>query len=82
MGERSPFCQQISFRMRDLVLSQDRTQELSLDGVFKDGNLYERRFLFQRHAGEFQTQRSNECLTPPRRKRRGISTGEFHQYFG
>ena len=38
--------------MGDLVLSQDRTQELSLDGVFEDGDLDERRFLFQWHAKE------------------------------
>jgi len=32
--------------VRNLVLRQDRTQELSLDGVFEDGDLDERRFLF------------------------------------
>jgi hypothetical protein len=33
----------------DLVLSQNRTQELSLDGVFEDGDFDEGRFLFQWH---------------------------------
>jgi hypothetical protein len=31
--------------MRDLILIQDGTQELSLYGVFEHGNLDERRFL-------------------------------------
>ena len=43
--------------MGNLVLSQDRTQELSLDGVFEDGDLDEGRFLFQWHAKDSRKHR-------------------------
>jgi hypothetical protein len=42
--------------MGNLVLSQERTQELSLDGIFKDGNLDGRKFLLRIHITDFLLQ--------------------------